>query len=1023
MVEVAPDAQERPRENGDHSAVAEAGNHQPKVNGFEASNDDATRKKRTQNDVDPEAQQLVIDSLRSQVQDLFSQVSELNNKLVKSYDRVSDLEDDLHDASEATRSSSLRISQLESEREQHLSALNTGILVEKSQVTAELTRLMEKATEEAAQRGQAESARQAIEKDLDDLSATLFGQANTMVAEARLARHESEQKVQVAERNLKTAEEAVSAMQQQIQMLRIEKEEAERLVEASQEALDVTIGKGTNKPSKNPAQSLQLLSSHSPYQEFLLFVAHLRSVHSSSSQPPAISSLLPLPFLARLLTEDSEPTIRFDLAPSLNWLSRRSMLAAVHNGQLIIEPMSSIAFLQEVNPSGYTIGNVSCALCGTLIFSTPTSSSNATLSLPPVLTHSSSGSTSWSASLFKKPPTTSTATNVSTPSTPTSSRKASFDQVSPSQVYIFKLATPPTSMSSISIPSRPKTSSSSLSPSPLPTNTDNHALNTSNANPQQSSTIYPLCTNNWCLSRLRSTCSLWAFVRSGVVEKIWEEEVPILPTKAASPTAEKPPIPPRRRGLWGMASALGERAVSWGEGDKDKAKKLKAAEQISTPPALEPKSARRRLPPPLPPQGAPATTTTPIASTPAKTVVPPPLPKRSGVRQTSLSSTPASVEKPVGTTETSATGDLTKDPSVYSTEVPSASLAATPVSDAQPKVPSAPEIAPTPLEASTVSVPTPMTPSTPVDTTTTTEPKLPPRPPRRPMNPDSRPQTPPVSNASPTLPDTSTPPPLPRRAATRASRALADSDIPSRPSTPAKHINELNAGDVDRASKKQDPEQAALSVPAAVPLAEEGVKEEKLAGGSIVLSPSIEEDVFVDAESGSESERVGGVKAEKEMEGHEKVRSPQDHYEVEQKADKVERSNNVEEEPKVEEKDEKDDQKTNKVEETAENTKLTNGAEEKAETKLDEITEKAETSFVNVGAECDNKLIVSSLDVQATGKEHVGKEVDTNKESSDDDSSGNYVGDTTWEERTWKELIRLKEAMFWARIGGLKQSS
>jgi Rab guanine nucleotide exchange factor SEC2 len=29
-----------------------------------------------------------------------------------------------------------------------------------------------------------------------------------------------------------------------------------------------------------------------------------------------------------------------------------------------------------------------------------------------------------------------------------------------------------------------------------------------------------------------------------------------------------------------------------------------------------------------------------------------------------------------------------------------------------------------------------------------------------------------------------------------------------------------------------------------------------------------------------------------------------------------------------------------------------------------------------------------------------------------------YVGDGTWEERTWKELVRLREEMFWARVGG-----
>ena len=112
---------------------------------------------------DPDAQQSVITSLRGQIQELVNQVTQLNNKLVKSYDRVSDLEDELHVTSSQLRTSSIKVSQLELERSQHISALSTGLLVEKSNVTNELNRLMEKATEEAAHRGQAESARVAIE--------------------------------------------------------------------------------------------------------------------------------------------------------------------------------------------------------------------------------------------------------------------------------------------------------------------------------------------------------------------------------------------------------------------------------------------------------------------------------------------------------------------------------------------------------------------------------------------------------------------------------------------------------------------------------------------------------------------------------------------------------------------------------------------------------------------------------------------------------------------------------------------
>lgn len=258
-----------------------------------------------QNGSEADAQEMVITSLRAQIQDLFSQVTQLNGKLVKSYDRVSDLEDDLHMASAQARQSSLKISQLELERTQHLSALNTGLLVEKSHVTAELTRLMEKATDEARQRGQAESAKADIEKDLDDLSATLFAQANTMVAEARYSQAISQRKVEQAETALKGAEEMVGMMQQQMQELQLEKDEAERKARE----IAVVMGKGKwvdrRRESGTLVKATRLLSSHLPYQEFLLFVAHLRSVHPSSPSPPAMTTLLPMAFLARLSSEDS----------------------------------------------------------------------------------------------------------------------------------------------------------------------------------------------------------------------------------------------------------------------------------------------------------------------------------------------------------------------------------------------------------------------------------------------------------------------------------------------------------------------------------------------------------------------------------------------------------------------------------------------------------------------------------------------------------------------------------------------
>jgi len=247
-------------------------------------------------DADVDAQAQVVASLRQQVADLFTQVGQLNGKLVSSYDRVSDLEDSLHARSESLKATADRVRALEAERSQHINDLSAGLLVEKSQVTAELTRLMDRATEEAAKRGQAESARVTIESELGELSTNLFEQANRMVKEANVRRDQAERRAGDAEDALRTAEEAIGGMQIQMQLIRSDRDELKNVVDK---------GKWVGRVPEHETKVVlpKFISSHLPYEEFLLFVAHLRSLRP---QPvPAISSLLPLAFLARLVTEDS----------------------------------------------------------------------------------------------------------------------------------------------------------------------------------------------------------------------------------------------------------------------------------------------------------------------------------------------------------------------------------------------------------------------------------------------------------------------------------------------------------------------------------------------------------------------------------------------------------------------------------------------------------------------------------------------------------------------------------------------
>lgn len=59
-------------------------------------------------------------------------------------------------------------------------------------------------------------------------------------------------------------------------------------------------------------------------------------------------------FYKRILTEDIEPALRLDAAPSISWLTRRSVLSSICEGSLIVEPM----------PASARKYAFSCSLCG-----------------------------------------------------------------------------------------------------------------------------------------------------------------------------------------------------------------------------------------------------------------------------------------------------------------------------------------------------------------------------------------------------------------------------------------------------------------------------------------------------------------------------------------------------------------------------------------------------------------------------------------------------------------------------------
>lgn len=76
--------------------------------------------------------------------------------------------------------------------------------------------------------------------------------------------------------------------------------------------------------------------------------------NSSSNGPNSLTPLKETKFYKRTLTEDIDPTLRLDLAPGLSWLARRTVLNAVCDGTLVVEPM----------PASIKSQVFSCSLCG-----------------------------------------------------------------------------------------------------------------------------------------------------------------------------------------------------------------------------------------------------------------------------------------------------------------------------------------------------------------------------------------------------------------------------------------------------------------------------------------------------------------------------------------------------------------------------------------------------------------------------------------------------------------------------------
>ncbi|KAK3115206.1 rab guanine nucleotide exchange factor S2 [Teratosphaeriaceae sp. CCFEE 6253] len=350
--------------------------------------------------------------------DLSAEVAMLSTKLVNAINYQTNLDDSLQQSRHDLDSAQKELARVRQQKGELDNLITGGVLLRKRDVDQTMAALRAELEKERAAREEAEKSKKATEGELETLTAALFEEANTMVAAAR---RDTEQ-VERRERQVRTQlEDTELLLASQTEQLRDLKGVMERLERQSECFANGSLGRGTtvlpfnSRDSDGPVQPDHPLhfthllapimrTDVTAYFDFreLLALSRRTSPHSrqasnsttnlsslsqsqtnlgqtsspnlpgaffssgtSANTSPSSATFQPVGpplkesrFYKRALAEDIEPTLRLDLAPGLSFLSRRSVLSALLNGSLVVEPFNA-------QVKQYGLGAVfACALCG-----------------------------------------------------------------------------------------------------------------------------------------------------------------------------------------------------------------------------------------------------------------------------------------------------------------------------------------------------------------------------------------------------------------------------------------------------------------------------------------------------------------------------------------------------------------------------------------------------------------------------------------------------------------------------------
>ncbi|KPI44138.1 Rab guanine nucleotide exchange factor sec2 [Cyphellophora attinorum] len=372
--------------------------------------------------------------------DLSAEVSALSDKLVSAIEHNGVLDEKLSETRRELEESKARIAKLEAEAKEHQERLSRGDLLTKKDAEDFNGKLATELAEEKRQRSLAQQEKRGIETELETLTASLFDEANKMVAAANMQRDAVEKKNNQLRDQIKDGEALIASQTEQMTELKVLmqqigtehrkelqsprssvgpaspglKREDSDLARAL-EAMNLTPASGDNlEIAPTPATSLTHLlrpecrTDVPAYDDFknLIEASRIRShtpshapsragsgnyaglnvmglsfannsnpnlaaapASKTSSNPSIPGSFSPnadakgpqalkdTRFFKRIMSEDIEPTLRLDLSPTISWLNRRSIIGALAESNLVVEPIPEASMKLY---GKYT----TCAICG-----------------------------------------------------------------------------------------------------------------------------------------------------------------------------------------------------------------------------------------------------------------------------------------------------------------------------------------------------------------------------------------------------------------------------------------------------------------------------------------------------------------------------------------------------------------------------------------------------------------------------------------------------------------------------------